>query len=184
MNTETILSFKDVYKTYKKGEKPVETLKNLSFSTKKNTLTLITGSSGAGKTTLIYLAGLLKKPSMGEIYIKGHKTSNLNNSERSKIIRNEIGFIFRRKNLIPILSALENVMLPMISPDAGKAKKILEKVGIRGFNNIPSEMTFEEEQKVTLARAMANDPSLILADEPTGELNSDSSQKFMELCRA
>jgi ABC-type lipoprotein export system ATPase subunit len=184
VNTENILTFRDVYKTHKKGEKRVETLKNLSFSTKKSTLTLISGPSGAGKTTLIYLAGLLKKPTMGEIYIKGRKTSNLNDRERSRIIRNEIGFIFRRKNLIPILSALENVMLPMISPDAGKAKKLLEKVGIRGINNVPAEMTFEEEQRVTLARAMANDPSLILADEPTGELNSDSSLKFMGLLQS
>jgi ABC-type lipoprotein export system ATPase subunit len=184
MNTETILKFQDVYKTYKKGEKRVETLKNLSFSTNKSMLTLITGPSGAGKTTLIYLAGLLKKPSMGEIYIKGRKTSNLNDRERSRIIRNEIGFLFRRSNLIPNLSALENVMLPMISPDTGKAKKLLEKVGIRNINSFPAEMTYEEEQRVTLARAMANDPSLILADEPTGELNSDSSQKFMELLQS
>jgi putative ABC transport system ATP-binding protein len=121
---------------------------------------------------------------MGEIYIKGHKTSNLNDRERSRIIRNEIGFIFRRSNLIPNLNALENVMLPMISSDPEKAKKLLEKVGIKGINNFPVEMTFEEEQKVTLARAMANDPSLILADEPTGELNSDSSQKFLELLQS
>ncbi|MGZ7068415.1 MAG: ATP-binding cassette domain-containing protein, partial [Methanobacterium sp.] len=184
MNTETILTFRDVYKTYKKGEKQVETLKNLSFSTKKSTITLITGPSGAGKTTLIYLAGLLKKPTMGEIYIKGRKTSNLNDRERSRIIRNEIGFLFRRLNLIPNLSALENVMLPMISPDAGKAKKLLKKVGIEDINSFPAEMTFEEEQRVTLARAMATNPSLILADEPTGELNSDSSKKFMALLQS
>jgi lipoprotein-releasing system ATP-binding protein len=87
VNTETILTFRDVYKTYKKGEKSVETLKNLS-STNKSTFTLITGPSGAGKTTLICIAGLLKKPSMGEIYIKGLKTSDLNDKERSRIIRN------------------------------------------------------------------------------------------------
>jgi ABC-type transporter Mla maintaining outer membrane lipid asymmetry ATPase subunit MlaF len=80
---------------------------------------------------------------MGEIYIKGRKTSNLNDIERSRIIRNEIGFIFRRKNLIPNLNALENVMLPMISPDPGKAKKLLEKVGIRGINSFPAEMAFK-----------------------------------------
>lgn len=180
-NIKNILTFKGVDKAYKKGGAEIYALKNVSFSLEPGKSTLITGPSGAGKTTLIYLAGLMKKPSSGEISINEIGTRNLNENERSNLIRNEIGFIFRRSNLIGNLSVLENVMLPQISSNVEKAQKLLEKVGISKWNRFPCDLSLEEEQKVTLARSMANDPSLILADEPTGELDNDATYNFLNI---
>lgn len=180
-NIKNILTFEGVDKVYKKGGAEINALKNVSFSLAPGKSTLITGPSGEGKTTLIYLAGLMKKPSSGEISIKEIRTRNLNENERSNLIRNEIGFIFRRSNLIQNLSVLENVMLPQISSNVEKARKLLEKVGISEWNRFPCDLSLEEEQKVTLARSLANDPSLILADEPTGELDNDATYNFLNI---
>jgi ABC-type lipoprotein export system ATPase subunit len=176
-----VLTFKDVNKFYEKGKLKIDVFEDLSFSIKPKTLTLINGPSGSGKTTLIYLAGLLEKPNNGEIYISGVKTSNLSENERFKFIRKEIGIIYQRSNLIPNLTALENVMLPMISADKEKAHKLLENVGINGWNEHPIDLSFEEEQKVALARSLVNDPTIILADEPTAELDPVSTENFMDL---
>lgn len=180
-NIKSILTFESVDKVYKKGEKEINALKNVSFSLKPNTVTLISGPSGSGKTTLIYLASLLKELSSGEIIINGIKTIDLSENERSKLIRENIGVIFRRSNLLPNLSILENVMLPMVSSDAEKAGKLLEKIGIDDWNRFPEDLSFEEEQKVALARALSNDPVLILADEPTGELDSEETHNFIKI---
>lgn len=180
-NTESILTFEDVGKVYNKGEKDIYALKNVSLSLKPNTITLITGPAGSGKTTLIYLAGLIKEPSSGEININGTKTGDLNENERSELIRENIGFIFRRSNLLPHLSILENVMLPMISAHAEKAGQLLEMVGITDWDRYPCDLSFQEEQKVALARALSNDPVLILADEPTGELDSEETKSFIKI---
>ncbi len=181
MNIKKILAIKDVYKFYEKGGLKIDVIVDLSLTLGPETLTLINGPSGAGKTTLIYLAGLLKKPSKGEITINGIKTSNLNEKERVKLIREQIGFIYQRSNLLPNLNALENVMLPMISNDTKKAQTLLEKVEINDWNRLPVDLSFEEEQKVALARSLVNDPAIILADEPTAELDNKSTKKFMNL---
>ena len=180
-NIKPILSFENVDKIYEKGGKNVQALKNISFNLNQGTTTLINGPSGAGKTTLIYLAGLLKKPSNGDIIINGLKTSDLDQKERSKFIRENIGFIFRRFNLLPHLSILENVMMPMQSRDSGKARELLQKVEINNCKRFPRDLTFEEEQKVALARALSNEPVLILADEATGELNTEQSHNFIRI---
>ena len=183
INIEDILTFNGVSKVYKKGRVEKVALNNLSFTLPPHTHTLITGSSGAGKTSLIYLAGLIKKPSRGNIHIKGISTNNLGETERSNLIKNEIGLIFRRSNLLPYISILENVMLPMISSDHSKAEELLEKVELDNWNRFPRDLSLEEEQKVALARSLVNDPSLLLADEPTGELDWDETKNFMELLR-
>lgn len=181
MNIKNIITFEGVYKYYEKGASKIYALADVSFSLESNTLTLINGPSGAGKTTIIYLAGLLIKPSKGEIRILGNKTSNLNENERYKLIREKIGFIFQRSNLLPNLNVLENVMLPMITSDRKKAQKLLETVEINDWKRFPKDMSFEDEQKVALARSLINDPAIILADEPTAELNSKSTQNFMNI---
>jgi len=181
VNTEDILTFKDVSKVYKKGGVERVALNNLSFSLTSQTHTLIKGPSGAGKTSLIYLAGLIKKPSAGEILVNGISTQNLNEEGCSNLIKNEIGFIFRRSNLLPYLSILENVMLPMVSADKEKAKRLLEKVELDDWNRFPHELSIEAEQRVALARSLVNDPTLLLADEPTGELDEDETENFIGL---
>jgi len=180
VNTESILTFEDVSKVYMKGGRKIKALENVSFSLKHGTLNLISGPSGAGKTTLIYLAGLIKEPSNGKIMVKGINTNNLNDNERANLIRDEIGFIFRRFNLLPNLNVLENVMLPMIIRDVGKAKELLEMVGIKEWDRFPRDLSFEEEQKIALARSLVNDPSLILALEPTGELDHEQTTNFIK----
>lgn len=183
INIEDILTFNGVSKFYSKGGVEKVVLNNLSFSLHPLTHTLIKGSSGAGKTSLIYLAGLIKNPSEGTIHIKGISTNDLGETERSNLIKNEIGLIFRRSNLLPYLSILENVMLPMISSDQSKAEELLEKVELDNWNRFPRDLSIEDEQKVALARSLVNDPALLLADEPTGELDWDETENFMELLR-
>lgn len=181
MDTEGILTFKDVSKVYEKGGVEVAALKDLSFSLAPNTRTLVNGPSGAGKTSLVYLAGLIKKPSAGDIRIKGISTLDLNENQRSKLIRNEVGFIFRRANLLPYLNILENVSLPMVSSDEGRARELLEIVEVDNWNRFPIDLSIEEEQKVALARSLANNPSILLADDPTAELDLKATENFLGL---
>jgi len=178
---EGILTFKDVSMVYEKGGMEVTALKGLSFSLAHGTHTLVSGPSGAGKTSLIYLAGLIKKPSAGDISIKGISTLDLNDNQRSNLIRNEVGFIFRRANLLPHLNILENVLLPMVSSDEGRAIKLLEIVEVDNWNRFPVDLSIEEEQKVALARSLSNNPSILLADEPTAELDLKATENFLGL---
>jgi ABC-type lipoprotein export system ATPase subunit len=179
--TESILAFNQVSKVYTRKNAEVTALKDLSFSLPPDSSTLVTGPSGAGKTSLIYLAGLIKTPSSGEICVKGVQTTELDEGERSLMIRNEIGFIFRRSNLLPYLNLLENVMLPLSSPDGRKAEKLLEKVQVDNWDRFPRDLSPEEAQKVTLARSLVNDPAIVLADEPTAELDREATENFLEL---
>jgi putative ABC transport system ATP-binding protein len=179
VNINDTLNFENVSKFYEKGGLKNEVLVDVSFKLEPGTITLINGPSGSGKTTIIYLSALIKKPDSGEIKIIGKKTSSLNEKERSKLIRENIGIIYQRSNLIPNLTTLENVMLPMLNPDKDKAQNLLEKVDIKDFNRYPGDLSFEDEQKVTLARSLVNDPAIILADEPAATLNSDSTKIFM-----
>lgn len=178
---ETILKFQNVWKTY--GQENIESnaLKGINFSLKNNSLNLILGPSGSGKTTLLNIASLLDTPSKGEVLIRGKKSSNLSKSERSKIRMNEIGIVYQRANLFPYLNILENVMLPMISNNKNKALELLKSMGLTDPFQFPKDISTEDEQKVAFVRAMINDPSLILADEPTGELNSDDTDILMGL---
>lgn len=181
MVTEGILTFKDVSMVYEKGGMEVTALKGLSFSLAHGTHTRVIGPSGAGKTSLIYLAGLIKKPSAGDISINGISTLDLNENQRSNLIRNEVGFIFRRANLLPHLNILENVLLPMVSSDEGKAIELLEIVEVDNWNRFPVDLSIEEEQKVALARSLSNNPSILLADEPTAELDLKATENFLGL---
>jgi putative ABC transport system ATP-binding protein len=179
--TEEILTFKDVNKVYEKGGMEVSALKGLSFTLTSGTHTLVYGPSGAGKTSLIHLAGLIKRPSAGDIRVKGISTLDLSEDQRSKLIRNEVGFIFRRANLLPHLTILENVLLPMVSSDRNRAMELLEKVEVDNWNRFPDNLSIEEEQKVALARSLVNNPSILLADEPTAELDLKATENFLEL---
>ena len=176
-----ILELKDVWKTYKVGNKEVHALKGFNSSFKEGSFNILLGPSGSGKSTFIRVAGLLEKPTKGNVLIKGRDLNLLGEKERASFIQNEIGFIFQNSNLIPSLNILENVMLSMNSPNKQKAKKLLHKVEFDELNKFPKDISFEEEQRITIARAIVNDHSLILADEPTGELHTDEAFKLMNL---
>jgi putative ABC transport system ATP-binding protein len=181
--TNNILEFQDVWKTYKDGKTELHALKDINLLLEKNSLNLILGSSGSGKTTFLNLASLLNTPTKGKLIINSQNVSNLSKIERSKIRRTEIGIIYQRNNLFPYLNVLENVMLPMVLPDKNKSITVLETVGLTETHKFPDELSIEEQQRVALARAMINDPLLIIADEPTGELDKKSTETLMDLMK-
>jgi putative ABC transport system ATP-binding protein len=175
------LELRDVWKIYKDGDKIIHSLSRINCSFQEGSFNIIQGPSGSGKSTLIRIIGLLESATMGKVLINGKNTTDLSQNKRNSIIRNNIGLIFQGSNLIPTINAIENLTLPMISSDNKKAKILLEKVGFKDYMKFPDEMSVEEEQRVCIARAMVNNHSLILADEPTGELHTSEAKNIMKL---
>lgn len=182
---EEAIRLENVYKIYRIGKQEVKALDGISFSIKKGDFISIMGPSGSGKSTLLNLIGCLDKPTEGEIFIDGVNIFSLNDDELTIIRRDRIGFIFQKFNLIPTLTALENVELPMIfngGRKREKAIKLLEMVGIGDkINSKPAELSGGQQQRVAIARALANNPSIILADEPTGNLDSRTGSEIMNI---
>lgn len=175
-----IIKFQDVWKTYKMGDEEINALAGLNLSLKKGSFTAIMGPSGSGKSTLLHVAGILDMPTRGNFFIKGQNTGKLSQKEQAHLRRSEIGFVFQRFNLMPQLTALENVMLPMIKQDSGRAKELMDKMGLEGkYDKNPGQLSGGEQQRVSIARALINGPSLILADEPTGELDTKNADVIM-----
>ena len=180
--TNHILEFKDVWKTYHMGDSDVNALAGLNLTLEEGSFTAVMGPSGSGKSTFLHVAGILDIPSKGLFRINGRQTSELSVKEQAIIRRNEIGFIFQRFNLLSQLSALENVTLPMIHEDSEKAKMILDKLGLHDkYHKFPNQLSGGEQQRVAIARALINDPSIILADEPTGELDTANANAIMQV---
>ena len=177
----THFELNEVWKIYKNGYKIVHALSRINCSFKRGSFNIINGPSGCGKSTMIRIIGLLEKPTMGKVLINGDNTSDLSQKKRNSIIRNEIGMVFKSSNLIPIINAIDNLTLPMLHSDNNKAKELLKKVGFNDYNKFPSEMSVEEEQRVCIARAMVNNHSIILLDEPTGDLHTMESDNIIEL---
>ena len=179
-----VLEFNDVWKTYKMGTEKIKAVRGVTLNIKENSFIAIMGPSGSGKSTLLHLAGILDIPTEGTVLMNGKNIKDYSGKEQAKLRRANIGFIFQRFNLMPQLTALENVMLPMISPDEDKAKKLLDKVGLKDkYNRFQKQLSGGEQQRVAIARALANDPSLLLADEPTGELDTENTKVIMELLK-
>jgi len=177
-----VIEFKDVWKTYVMGDEKVNALAGLNLSLEKGSFTAVMGPSGSGKSTFLHVAGILDMPSKGVFMINGKETSKLSVKEQARLRRNEIGFIFQRFNLMSQLSTLENVMLPMIDEDPYKAKEILDRMGLEGkHDKRPGQLSGGEQQRVAIARALINNPSIILADEPTGELDSKNADSIMQI---
>lgn len=175
-----ILEFKDVWKIYQMGDEKINALAGVKLNIQKGTFTSIMGPSGSGKSTLLHVGGILDMPTKGTLLMNGQDTSTLSGKEQARFRRNEIGFVFQRFNLLPQLSALENVLLPMIKPDSEKAKELLDKMGLEGkYDKRPNQLSGGEQQRVSIARALINNPSLILADEPTGELDTKNAEVIM-----
>ena len=187
MNKDVIVT-QNISKTYGKPPLQVFALRETNLQIEQGDYIAIIGPSGSGKSTLMNLLGCLDKPSSGKIFIDGKDVSMLNETELARIRREKIGFIFQKYNLIPTLNALENVELSMgfagVESQARttKAKKLLEMVELsKRMTHKPSEMSGGEQQRVAIARALANNPSIILADEPTGNVDTKSGENIMNI---
>lgn len=179
-----VLEFENVSKTYKMGDETIKALDGLNVTLKRGSFKAVMGPSGSGKSTFLHVAGILDMPTKGLIKINGKETQKLSSKEQAKLRRNEIGFIFQRFNLMSQLTVLENVMLPMIEEDTNKALELLNKMGLSSkADKYPGHLSGGEQQRVAIARALINDPSIILADEPTGELDTKNADAIMQILK-
>ncbi len=185
---ETVISLEKIVKNYYIGSITVEALRAVDIDIKTNEYVAIMGPSGSGKSTLMNLIGALDTPTSGEYILNGTDVSMMDDNRLAEIRNQEIGFIFQTFNLLPRYTALENVMLPLIyagvpkSERAEKATKVLTEVGLADrMDHKPNELSGGQRQRVAVARALVNDPSIILADEPTGNLDSKTSVDIMKL---
>ena len=185
-----LIEIKDMSKVYNPGENEVRALNNISLSIGEKEFVAIIGQSGSGKSTLMNMLGCLDVPTSGTYMLGGRDVAELMDDELSDIRNKEIGFIFQGFNLIPSLTALENVELPLIYRGVSKSKRVqlakdaLTKVGLENrMTHKPSEMSGGQQQRVAIARAIAQAPPIILADEPTGNLDSHSSVEIMEILK-
>lgn len=188
----SVFSLDRVTKVYTVGGRPVYALREVSLNGSEKDFIAIAGPSGSGKTTLLSLIGCLDVPTSGDVYVRSKKVGGLDDHQLARIRGEEIGFVFQNFNLIPRLSAIQNVVLPMAfagkvasSNRKAKAEELLRKVDLQPrMDHKPSELRGGERQRVSIARSLANDPSMILADEPTGNLDSESGKGVMELFKS
>lgn len=185
-----ILELRDVMKIYKMGETEIRALNGVTLNVEKGEFLSIVGPSGSGKSTLLNIIGCIDIPTSGEVFLDGDDVSKLKDRELTKIRLNKIGFIFQQFYLIPTLNARENVELPMKEakmPREERRKrvsKLLEHVGLgERERHYPNQLSGGEQQRVAIARSLANSPSVILADEPTGEIDSETSEKIVTLLK-
>lgn len=185
---EDVLSTQEIDKTYYLGKLAVPVLKNINISIKHGEFVAIMGPSGSGKTTLMNLIGLLDRPTRGKFLIDGMDTSGLSDMELARIRGKKIGFVFQTFNLIARFDALKNVELPMIYQDIPKAKRkaraieLLEQLKLKDrMKHKPSELSGGQRQRIAIARAMVNSPDIILADEPTGNLDTRTGEEIIDI---
>jgi putative ABC transport system ATP-binding protein len=176
----------DLCKTYRQGDQDIKALDHLSMEVEDGGFVCLSSPSGGGKTTLLNAIGGLDKPDSGEVYIAGERIDNLSKGDLAELRLHRIGFVFQAFNLIPVLSARENVEFVMqvqgvpSSERRGKSLEILEEVGLKGLEDrLPSEMSGGQQQRVAVARAIVSNPALVLADEPTANLDATHDQRVM-----
>ena len=186
-----MINIHNITKTYSKGATKVEALKGVSFSIENGEMVALMGASGSGKSTLLSLIGGLDKCDSGSISIDEENISALNAEKLADFRRNKVGFVFQQFHLIPTLSVVENIILPLLPSGIKKAecysvaKEALEKVGLGAREkHLPGELSGGEQQRVAIARALVNKPEIILADEPTGDLDSKTGEKILELLQS
>ncbi|MFN8317960.1 MAG: ABC transporter ATP-binding protein [Saprospiraceae bacterium] len=184
----SLIKITNLTKTYRMGEEIVQALKGVSLSIEKNEYVALMGPSGSGKSTLMNLLGCLDTPSEGEYVLNDNVVSEMSDAELAEVRNKLIGFVFQTFNLLPRMSALENVALPLVYSGIGKderlekAARVLEVVGLADrMHHKPNELSGGQRQRVAIARALVNDPAIILADEPTGNLDTKTSIEIMSI---
>lgn len=186
--SEAIIRMKDVHKTYRLGKVEIRALDGVTLEIQSGCFTSIAGASGAGKSTMLHILGCLDHATSGEVHVNGRNLSEMGDSELTAFRKRNIGFVFQFFNLIPTLTARENVLMPAMfdrEKKAEKADELLKMVGMsHRTEHHPNEMSGGERQRVAIARALINDPPMILADEPTGNLDSQTGKEIIDLFRA
>jgi putative ABC transport system ATP-binding protein len=185
-DTQAVVSARDLTRRYGEGDTAVDALRGVSLDVSKGELLAVMGPSGSGKSTLMHILAGLDKPTSGEVTIAGTGLSKLNDNELTKLRREHIGFVFQFFNLLPMLDAEENVLLPLSiageKPDKAWVDQLLDQVGLKDRrSHRPSELSGGQQQRVAIGRALVNKPSIIFADEPTGNLDSKTSGEILEL---
>ncbi|SHN55426.1 ABC transporter ATP-binding protein [Desulfovibrio litoralis] len=184
----TLIEAKDITRTFTQFDHEITILKGINLNIDAGEFVAIQGSSGGGKSTLLHILGLLDRPSSGSLFLNGQNSSTLSDDEQSRLRNNFVGFVFQNFYLIPYATALENVLLPGIynsrpqKESLERAKDLLEKVGLGDRMDFkPNRLSGGQQQRVAMARALLNNPPLILADEPTGQLDSKTSKEILQL---
>jgi putative ABC transport system ATP-binding protein len=187
MDEEPFITVESLTKAYSMGGSTVKALDGMDLQVEEGEMVAIMGPSGSGKTTLLNMIGGLDSPDKGRVVIKGMEISSLNESQRVHFRKNNIGFIFQFFNLIPSLTALENVLVPVMfdrDPPFDRGMELLERMGLeKRMDHVPSKLSGGERQRVAIARALINDPMIILADEPTGNIDSETAREIVSLFR-
>jgi ABC-type lipoprotein export system ATPase subunit len=187
-NAEFVIHTHALGRVYQRGHEEVVALKNVNLEIKHGTFAIIFGPSGGGKSTLLHLLGGIDRPTSGSLIVSGTVLDKISESELTRFRRDHIGFIFQFYNLLPSINAIENVALPLLARGikrheaAERARVLLDRVGLNGRAlHKPSELSGGEQQRVTIARAIAGEPAIVLADEPTGDLDAKSSEEVIKL---
>ena len=188
MAVTTVVQLENLEKSYQLGKTTVHALRGISLTLHEGEFIAVMGPSGSGKTTLLNIVGTLDKPTSGRALIDGEDIIKMNDRQLTKLRRYKIGFVFQFHNLIPVLSALENVQIPLLTARTGRkasedrANELLDRVGLRErVDHLPDELSGGEQQRVAIARALANHPKIILADEPTGDLDTKTGSEVVQI---
>ena len=188
MSTRSIIHIEDIHKSYFMGRQAINVLKGITLDIHKNEYVALMGPSGSGKSTLMNILGCLDSPTSGMYILNGHDVSKMEDNALAEIRNKEIGFVFQQFNLLPRMSALDNVALPLVYAGITKrqrtemAMEVIKKVGLEErSHHKPNELSGGQCQRVAIARALVNNPSIILADEPTGNLDSKTSVEIMDM---
>ena len=188
--SEPLIELKDIYKIYRMGDEEVHANDGITLTICKGEFVAIVGKSGSGKSTLMNIIGALDVPTSGSYYLGGEDVSDMTDDQLADIRNRMIGFIFQQYNLLPKLNLLENVELPLLYAGVGREERreramaSLERVGLKEkWKNMPNQLSGGQQQRVSIARALAGDPSLILADEPTGALDSRTSREVLDFLK-
>ncbi|MEK4513269.1 ABC transporter ATP-binding protein [Paenibacillus anaericanus] len=184
----SILQIQDLKKYYGQGDHVVKALDGISLTVEKGEFVAIVGTSGSGKSTLLHMLGGLDRATEGKVYVDGNDLFDMNDDKLTIFRRRSVGFIFQSYNLIPILNVYENIVLPIeldgARVDKGYVNQVIETLGLKEkVNNLPANLSGGQQQRVAIARALATKPSIVLADEPTGNLDSKTSQEVLILMK-